>query len=211
MCLEDLPVYMGGRACLEDLHIYMGRKVYPGWLDADVLVELWVGNKFGTWLNGNAKIGWQPAQKHSHACMFGKSADTIGQVYLRWLDAEVLVEAQGESGVWDLAGDGDAKLAGRQHKSTAMHACLKDLHIHIERLVCLEDLHIYVGRRVYLGWLDADVLVELRVGQGQLHRLLDFHDLLLQTPHICVGLLRRLLHLDIMCADHMALPKHYFA
>lgn len=46
-----------------------------------------------------------------------------------------------------------------------------------------------------LGGLDPDVLVELRVCEGQLHSLLDLLNLLLQTPHICVRLQGRFLYL----------------
>ncbi len=51
-----------------------------------------------------------------------------------------------------------------------------------------------------LGGLDADVLVQLRVGQGQLDGLLDLLDLVLEPADVGVGFQRRLL--DLHDGDH---------
>ncbi len=47
-----------------------------------------------------------------------------------------------------------------------------------------------------LGGLDADVLIELGVSQGQLDSLLDLLHLLLQPAHVCIGLQGSLLNLQ---------------
>ena len=49
--------------------------------------------------------------------------------------------------------------------------------------------------RFYLGRLDADVLIQLRVRQRQLHSFLDLLHLLLEPTYVCIGLQRSLLHL----------------
>lgn len=48
---------------------------------------------------------------------------------------------------------------------------------------------------MYLGRFDANVFVELRVGERELHSLFDFLDLGLEAPHISVRLQRRFLDL----------------
>lgn len=48
----------------------------------------------------------------------------------------------------------------------------------------------------YLWWLDANVLIQLRVCEGQLHSLLDLLHLLLKTTNVCIALQRRLLNLQ---------------
>ena len=54
---------------------------------------------------------------------------------------------------------------------------------------------ITIRKHTHLWRLDADVFVELRVRQRQLHRLLDLLDLLLQAADVGVGLAGRVLHL----------------
>ena len=54
--------------------------------------------------------------------------------------------------------------------------------------------------RFYLGRLDADVLIQLRVRQRQLHSFLDLLHLLLQPSYVRIGLQGRLLHLH-MCTE----------
>lgn len=49
----------------------------------------------------------------------------------------------------------------------------------------------------HLWWLDADVLVQLWVREGQLNRLLDFLHLLLKTTHVRIALQGSLLHLFV--------------
>ena len=48
----------------------------------------------------------------------------------------------------------------------------------------------------HLGGLDADVLIDLRVREGQLHGFIDILHLLLKAAHVCIGLQGRLLHLS---------------
>ena len=63
--------------------------------------------------------------------------------------------------------------------------------------LCCEKEAMQRGDSRCLGWLDANVLVQLRVRQRQLHSFLDLLHLLLQPSHVRIGLQGRLLHLHM--------------
>lgn len=64
----------------------------------------------------------------------------------------------------------------------------------------------------YLGWFDANVLIQLRVCEWQFNSLLDFCDLLLKATHISIRLKGCLLNLggwrgDTVCCTGIMTQK----